>query len=99
MIPKIRTYFTFSDIKGASEPEGVKRPWLSIIRQITKNQYKMVSSDHPFKIDGKTFRTKRYFFHKKLHLTSKKKVRATQPNFTRYEKTKPCLSLKWKGKN
>ena len=28
-----------------------------------------------------------------------KKSEATEPNFTRYEKTKPCLSLKWKGKN
>ena len=66
MIPKIRTYFTFSDIKGASEPKSIKRPWLSIIRQITKSQYKMVSSDFRFKIDGKTLRTKRYFFHKKV---------------------------------
>ncbi len=66
LIPKIRTFFNFSDIKGASEPHTIKRPWLSIIRQLTKGEYEMVSCDYRMKIDGKTIRTKRYYFHKKI---------------------------------
>jgi hypothetical protein len=39
LIPDIRKYFSFTAIIGASEPDRAKRPYLSIIRQITKNKY------------------------------------------------------------
>ena len=36
LIPEIRKYYSFSTIIGASEPTKAKRPYLSIIRQLTK---------------------------------------------------------------
>ena len=43
----------------------LKRPWLSIIRQLVKKDYKMISKDISLKIDSKTIRTKVYYFYKK----------------------------------
>lgn len=37
LIPEIRKYYSFSTIIGASEPSKAKRPYLSIVRQITKS--------------------------------------------------------------
>lgn len=62
LVPKIRTYFSFSDIKGASNPSLLKRPWLSIIRQLTKEDYKIISNDVRIKINENTIRTKNYIF-------------------------------------
>ena len=41
LIPEIRKYYSFSTIIGASEPTKAKRPYLSIIRQLTKSKYKL----------------------------------------------------------
>jgi hypothetical protein len=62
LIPDIRKYFSFTLIIGASEPEKVKRPWLSIIRCITKLKYEMVHGDYVLKKDDEKIRTKRYIF-------------------------------------
>jgi len=62
LIPDIRKYFSFTLIIGASEPEKVKRPWLSIIRCITKLKYEMVHGDYVLKKDDEKIRTKRYVF-------------------------------------
>lgn len=63
LIPEIRKYFSFSSIIGASEPDKVKRPYLSIIRQITKSKYNMMSCDYRIKKEGqKDIRTKKYIF-------------------------------------
>jgi len=62
LIPDIRKYFSFTLIIGASEPEKVKRPWLSIIRCITKLKYEMVHGDYVLKKDNEKIRTKRYVF-------------------------------------
>ena len=43
LIPEIRKYYSFSTIIGASEPTKAKRPYLSIIRQLTKSKYIMKS--------------------------------------------------------
>ena len=53
LIPKIRKYFSFNDIIGVSDPKKANRPWLSIIRQITKLKYKMTRKDHRIREDGK----------------------------------------------
>lgn len=66
LIPILRKYFAFNSIKAISEPDRIKRPWLSIIRQITKSQYEMVSCDYRIEIEGNKIRTKRYFFYKKI---------------------------------
>jgi hypothetical protein len=63
LIPEIRKYYSFSTIIGASEPNKAKRPYLSIIRQLTKSKYKLNSYDYRIKQDGKEdIRTKKYFF-------------------------------------
>ena len=63
LIPEIRKYYSFSTIIGASEPTNAKRPYLSIIRQLTKNKYKLNSYDYRLKQDGKKdIRTKKYIF-------------------------------------
>ena len=53
LIPKIRKYFSFNEIRGVSHPKQVKRPWLSIIRQITKLKYKMTHRDHRIRENDK----------------------------------------------
>lgn len=63
LIPEIRKYFSFTSIIGASEPTKVKRPYLSIIRQLTKNKYKLNSYDYRIKQNGnEDIRTKKYIF-------------------------------------
>ena len=63
LIPEIRKYYSFSTIIGASEPDKAKRPYLSIIKQITKSKYKINSYDYRIKQDGKEdIRTKKYIF-------------------------------------
>ena len=36
LIPEIRKYFSFNNLKAVGEPERIKRPWLSIIKPINK---------------------------------------------------------------
>lgn len=46
LVPNMRKYFSFSSIIGLESPEQVKRPWLSIIRQIPKSKYIMKRKTH-----------------------------------------------------
>jgi hypothetical protein len=63
LIQDIRKYFSFTKSIGASEPNKAKRPYVSIIRQFTKNKYNMISSDHKIKFtDDNIIRTKKYTF-------------------------------------
>lgn len=62
LIPDIRKFFSFSTIIGASEPDRAKRPFLSIIKQLCKKKYDILIYDCRLKVDGKDFRSKRYFF-------------------------------------
>jgi hypothetical protein len=64
LIPDIRKYFSFSMIIGASTPEKAKRPYLSIIRQLTKKKYKMKSYDYRIREGKYELRTKKYVFEK-----------------------------------
>ena len=66
LLPRIRTFFSMSRITAFAYPESAKRPWLSIIRHLLKDDYDMVSADWRVKKDdGSTLRTQRYYFHKK----------------------------------
>jgi hypothetical protein len=66
LIPDIRKYFSFTSIIGASEPDKSKRPYLSIIKQLIKSKYNIISSDFRIKDENnKEIRTKKYFFIKK----------------------------------
>jgi len=63
LIPYIRKYFSFTSVIGASEPDKAKRPYLSIIRQLTKSKYKLNSYDYAIKQNDKKYiRTKKYIF-------------------------------------
>lgn len=65
LIPEIRKYFSFTSSIGASDPTKSKRPYLSIIRQFTKNKYNMLSCDYRIKNNNNEIRTKKYIFIKK----------------------------------
>ena len=65
LIPEIRKYYMYNNMKGVSDPHKVKRPWLSVIRQVTKLKYKMVSKDYRVVNNNKIIRTKIYYFNKK----------------------------------
>ena len=62
LIPEIRKWFSFNGIKAVGEPEKIKRPWLSIIKQFTKTKYKLESKDFQFTENGKYIRTHIYRF-------------------------------------
>lgn len=57
LIPDIRKYFSFNSIKAVGEPHRIKRPWLSIIKQITKLKYTITVKDHRIKVGDKVLRT------------------------------------------
>lgn len=62
LLPDIRTYFAFGQIMGAKDPDKVKRPWLSIIKSLTKTQYRLFKSDFRIPKDDGVIRTKKYTF-------------------------------------
>jgi hypothetical protein len=64
LIPRIRKYYNYNNIKAVSEPDKIKRPWVSIIRNIPKPYYKMISKDYFLNINNKRIRTRRYYFYK-----------------------------------
>ncbi len=68
LVPSIRKFFSFSTIRGVSEPHRSPRPWLSMVRQITKSKYRMLSCYHrvEVEVDGqiKKIKTQRYIFQK-----------------------------------
>lgn len=45
LIPDLRLYFTFGHIKGLFEPDKTVRPYLSIIKGVTKKLYTIERSD------------------------------------------------------
>uniref|UniRef100_A0A6C0JCJ1 Uncharacterized protein n=1 Tax=viral metagenome TaxID=1070528 RepID=A0A6C0JCJ1_9ZZZZ len=57
LIQDIRKYFSFNSIKAVGEPHRIKRPWLSIIKQITKLKYTITTKDHRIKIGDKVVRS------------------------------------------
>lgn len=65
LIPELRKYFSFSLINGLERTETTKRPWLSIIRQITKTTHNMTYKDKQLTTNGKIIRSKIYTFDKK----------------------------------
>lgn len=63
LLPEIRKYFSLSFLKSISNPDLSKRPYLSIIKNITKLEYKIMSCDYRLKKDDSTeIRTKKYIF-------------------------------------
>ena len=64
LIPEIRKWYSFNGMKAVGEPEKIKRPWLSIIKQLIKSKYNMVSIDHHFTENKKYIHTQLYEFTK-----------------------------------
>jgi hypothetical protein len=58
-------YFSSTAVIGAHEPEKAKRPYMSIVKQITKSKYNMLSCDYRIKDGENIIRTKKYIFTKK----------------------------------
>jgi len=64
LIPEIRKWFSFNNMKAVGEPNKIKRPWLSIIKNLIKSKYNMSSLDYHFTEKGKHIRTQMYNFTK-----------------------------------
>jgi hypothetical protein len=64
LIPEIRKWFSFNNMKAVGEPSKRKRPWLCIIKQLLKEKYDIESKDFQFTKDGKYIRTHSYNFTK-----------------------------------
>jgi hypothetical protein len=62
LIPEIRKWFSFNNMKAVGEPSKRKRPWLCIIKQLTKTKYNIESNDFQFTENGKYIRTHKYTF-------------------------------------
>ena len=68
LIPDIRKYYSFSNVIGIKEPTKCQRPYLSIIKCITKSDYVIKRSDFRIKMNNdktQIVRTKKYVFVKK----------------------------------
>jgi hypothetical protein len=64
LIPEIRKWYSFNNMKAVGEPEKRKRPWLSIIKNLIKTKYNIVSLDHHFTENKKYIHTQLYEFTK-----------------------------------
>ena len=62
LIPEIRKWFSFNNMKAVGEPSKIKRPWLSIIKNLLKSKYIIESKDFQFTENGKYIRTHIYSF-------------------------------------
>mgnify|MGYP003977133055 CR=1 FL=1 len=63
LIPEIRKYFAFSGMIGISEPKKVNKPWMSVIRNMSKVKYDMITTNCYLRLDKNTRKkTMRYFF-------------------------------------
>ena len=49
LIPEIRKWFAFNNMKAVGEPDRIKRPWLSIIKNLLKSKYTIENKEHQFK--------------------------------------------------
>lgn len=65
LIPIIRKYFNYTCIKGVRYPEKVQRPYMSIIRCLTKLKYNIKMCDCKITDNDKLIRTTKYIFFKK----------------------------------
>jgi hypothetical protein len=66
LIPEIRTWFSFGHINPISNPDSYKRPYLTIIKQITKKKWAIHYQDFRiYQEDGAIIRTQQYTFTKR----------------------------------
>lgn len=65
LIPELRKYFAFGFMRGIENPTQLKRPYLSIIRQITKLTHTLTTKDKQLTINGQVIRSRLLIFTKK----------------------------------
>ena len=65
LIPDLRKYFSFRNMVGIQFPEKLKRPWLSIIRHITKLTHHYTCDHKYILVDDKYIKTPIYTFIRK----------------------------------
>jgi hypothetical protein len=66
LVPTIRKYYAFNNIKAVAEPEKIKRPWLTIIKQLCKEKYTISRKNHRiYEQDSTVIRTILYTFQDK----------------------------------
>lgn len=66
LVPDIKKYFTYNNIGGLKQPEKLKKPWISIIRQVLKMKYNFVSTDFTIHTPKGKLRTKKYCIYDKI---------------------------------
>jgi hypothetical protein len=69
MVPEIWKYFPHVNITGLIYPEKCKRPWLSIVRGVIKNQYILKYRTCRYQIEGGSRHTMRYYLESKVKTT------------------------------
>jgi hypothetical protein len=62
LIPEIRKYYAFNNLKAVGEPNKRKRPWLSIIKNLLKSKYTINSIDFRMIDHDVEIRTHKYIF-------------------------------------
>lgn len=62
LIPEIRKYYAFNNLKAVGEPNKRKRPWLSIIKNLLKSNYIIKSIDFRMMDNNIEIRTHKYIF-------------------------------------
>ena len=60
LIPEIRKYYAFNNLKAVGEPNKRKRPWLSIIKNLLKSKYTINSIDFRMMDNDVEIRTHKY---------------------------------------
>ena len=62
LIPEIRKYYAFHNLKAVGEPNKRKRPWLSIIKDLLKSKYTIESIDFRMIDNDVEIRIHKYIF-------------------------------------
>jgi len=60
LIDDIKKYFSSYNIGGLKEPDRYKRTWLSIVRQLLKKKYNVISGDLTITKNDEKIRTRIY---------------------------------------
>ena len=64
LIPEIRKWYAFNNMKAVGEPDKRKRPWLSIIKHLLKTKYTIENKEQQFKNNEKWIKSPMYIFTK-----------------------------------
>lgn len=61
LVDDIKKYFPCKNMGGVKEPEKFKRAWLSVIRQVLKRKFNLITGDYTIKGGGIRIRTRIYY--------------------------------------